>query len=175
MGLSNDAATQLLTQLSFNGFVNVSDALIEAFFSGITTNADIRNKLACEEGFGLTNIDACMDAFSANLLQKAFRREINSDDISAISSIFNSVGNALEDGGLSSTNASARIQQLSAVMSYALLAPDFLLMVENGSEQLSNNGHKILTSSRELLLAELELTGAQLLLDALDDVIPDFL
>lgn len=153
-GLNNDASTQILTQLAISSYLNLSTALSNKFFDGITTGQQMRNVMACSalrvergvEPGAIYALDTCARDFSESLLKKAFRRELTALDTNDINTLFSKVNDNLTSSGQNSGNVASYVSRVSAVIQYALLSPDFLLIIEKGSKSDNDQGAQSLSS-----------------------------
>lgn len=128
-GLRNDAGTQALTQVAIAGFERLAATATQELLDGASNNEQLAERLGCSYD-GDDQVTDCLSTYGAGLLQRASRRDNNSEYAATIQSILDGVM-ALQDAeGVDSSNFESRVLQLQSIISYVALSPDFLLLIE---------------------------------------------
>lgn len=143
LGLANDSATQLLSQVAVSGYVNMIDTLVDSYFEGVNTNNDMRAKYGCEG-----TVLACSITKASEIAEKAFRRSLTEDELASMTALSSAVTEYYSELGVEGDqfNTLAHQTRFRSMMHYVLMSPDFLLMIEQGSDETDSNGDVYLSS-----------------------------
>ena len=162
--LTNDATTQFLTQLTVSGFSTMAIAASNDFLQDVSSKDELAELLDCTT---LTeNIDtsaptrACVEEFSKNLIAKAYRRSVNDDDATSISTLYDSIISFNETQDNELFDITAHRNTIQAILQYIMLSPEFLLITENGKPDNSNATTKELAGSEIATRLSLFVAGA---------------
>ena len=156
LGLLNDASTQLLTQVALSGYINMIDALLDVYFEEATTEEAMIELYGCESSL----ID-CGKSVTNKIAEQAFRRPLTEQEIIQISSLFDAVTESYEEADLEVDQYSTLSHQIRfrSAMYYILLSPDFLFMIETGTDDVDSNGELYLSSQEIATRMAFFLTG----------------
>lgn len=156
LGLFNDASTQLVTQVALSGYINMIDTLLDVYFEGVTSDEAMRELYGCEDD--LLN---CGKVKANDIAEQAFRRTLSEQESTQINSLFDAVTQSYEEVDLQTeqfTTLSHQIRFRSAIY-YILLSPDFLFLIETGTEDVDSNGEVYLSSQEIATRMAFFLTG----------------
>lgn len=154
-GLRNDASTQLLTQVAVSGYVNMVDALVDVYLDGVSTINALLSKYDCDG-----NVLSCYTTVTTSLASQAFRRELNDQDAADFSAISESINAAYTEAGLDGNSVEAHLLRFRSAMHYIFLSPDFLLLIEEGTDVSDSNGNETLSSQEIANRMAFFLTGS---------------
>ncbi|MEL6183196.1 MAG: DUF1592 domain-containing protein, partial [Myxococcota bacterium] len=131
-GLRNDAETQILTQLAVAGFERVASAVADLYLSPARSNAELATLLGCPE-MGAEAMSPCVVDFGGTLLAKASRRPRDAQHLAQAEGVLEAVNALLAAEDQQPTQRRYRLAQVKALIRYAALSPDFLLLLERGT------------------------------------------
>lgn len=154
-GLRNDASTQLLTQIAVSGYVNMVDTLVDTYLDGVSTVNALLSRYDCDG-----NALNCYTTVTTSLASQAFRRELNDQDAADLNAISESINAAYTEAGLDGNGVEAHLLRFRSAMHYILLSPDFLLLIEQGSDVSDSNGNETLSSQEIANRMAFFLTGS---------------
>ena len=138
-GLTNDSSTQGVTQLTLSGYSAIAAAASNDFLNGVTTRGDLAELMECTviiPGYNPNNqLGVCIQQFSRNLIEKAYRRPSNDVDDANIQELLSNLrglNDLLDVAELFS--AEYFVLYVQRIIQYVMLSPEFLLIVEKGVE-----------------------------------------
>ena len=156
LGLLNDASTQLVTQVALSGYINMIDTLVNAYFETVTTNDEMSELYNCEG-----NLLDCGKLVTNQIAEKAFRRALTEEEILQINSLFDAVTVSYTEEDLEADQNDTVAHQIRfrSAMYYILLSPDFLFLIETGTDEVDSNGELYLSSQEIATRMAFFLTG----------------
>lgn len=147
-GLLNDSSTQQLTHVALAGYLSMVDALVDEFFNGVESFEAMQAKYNCRD-----TLYSCGITFTSDLTSTAFRRKLTAQDTSEITTLFDTVTADYVAEDLNQWSIEAHQLRFRAAMYYTFLSPDFLLMIEQGTNQ--NTGDNGVAGSKQLSSREI--------------------
>jgi len=147
-GLNNDSRTQLLTQLKLGSFSAIASAATDAYLDGVGNLQALATRLECASG--AADFSACLKEFGTSLMGRAYRRPLTSEESSAIEGLVDDLDALIADGSDTPNTLDLNVLRVRTLVRFVLTSPDYLLLVEKGAEESSDESSPRPLTSHEI-------------------------
>ncbi|MEM6559257.1 MAG: DUF1592 domain-containing protein, partial [Myxococcota bacterium] len=130
-GLVNDARNQSFDQLAISGFDQLATAASTVFLNGVSSIAELNNRLGCESSQPVETAE-CLETFGEALIERGSRSGSSVEHLEharAVLEAVDAIVSSQEQNVSAFDEYSLKVQSL---IQYVVLSPKFLLMMESG-------------------------------------------